>query len=84
MNFADTVLKQFRFKEQTYAFLFLQDLKRSGFRFSTLKLKKGLPQYRGQVNTGYSVFVRGRTVCDEISALEKYSRVSVVYKQPEF
>ena len=84
MDFSSTVLRQFRFKDENRleASLFLSELKRSGLNFSTLKLKKGLPQYKGQVKTGWSVFVKARTVYDEISAMEKYSYVSVVFKQP--
>jgi hypothetical protein len=86
MNFSFPVLKQFRFKEEnkTEAWLFLKDLESSGFNFSTLKLRKGLPQYKGQAKTGWSVFSKGRTVVDEIAATERYSSVSLVFKQKEF
>jgi hypothetical protein len=86
MNFSFPVLKQYRFKEEnkTEGWLFLKDLQSSGFNFSTLKFRKGLPQYKGQVKTGWSVFCKGRTVVDEIAATERYTRVSLVFKQQEF
>lgn len=74
----NTVKKQYRFKEKTFAFLFQSDLHNSGYKNS--KLMKGLPQYKGQANTGYTVWIKARTIAEEMQIDAKYKAIFDGYK----
>lgn len=72
----DTKLREYRFKERINANLFVSDLKGKGLSFSSLKIRKGLPQYRGQVETGWSVFTRTRSIADELEVSKTFSYIA--------
>ncbi len=74
----NTNKKAYRFKEQTFAFLFKQDLHNSGHK--NAKLIKGLPQYKGQANTGWTVWIKARTIADEMQIDAKYKAIFDGYK----
>ena len=80
----ETLLRHYRFKERTFAFLFMDDLKHRGIKFSTLKLRKGLPEYKGQANTGWAVFTKTYSVADELAVSNAFKAIADTYKMEGF
>lgn len=70
MSAFDTSLKQYRFKNGVDAQFF-------ALSFSPMpdySIKKGLPLWKGQANTGWTLFVKARTIAEEM-------QIDVAYKK---
>jgi len=80
----DTLLRHYRFKQRINADLFIDDLKRQGLKFSSLKVRKGLPEYKGQVDTGWAVFTKTYSVADELKVSNTFKAIAECYKMEGF
>ena len=74
----DTLLRHYRFKEKQNAVLFVDSLKH--LNPIELRIRKGLPEYKGQENTGWAVFVKCRSVADELEVSKKFKSIDDCYK----
>lgn len=72
MNGFDTKLKQYRFKAQFNANLFAAGL--SGD--CNAVVRRGLPQYNGQSESGWSVFIKAPSIAAEMSVDAQYKKIA--------
>lgn len=71
----DTKKKGYGFKNPDNAIIFKQQLQNKAYYGATIR--KGLPEYKGQVKTGYMVYHKARTIADELAISKIYNDIKV-------
>jgi len=69
---SDTTKKGYRFKNAIDAQFFAMSFS-PPVKFS---LKKGLPLWKGQANTGWSLFIKARTIAEEMQIDVAYRKLN--------
>lgn len=81
-NMFETLLRHYRFKQKDNACLFAESI--SHLKPTSLQIKKGLPEYKGQANTGWAVYVKCRSIADELVVSNTFKAVADCYKMEGF
>lgn len=76
MSAFDTSLKQYRFKEESNAKMFAMSLP----GYVNPVVRRGLPQYKGQAETGWTVFCKANSIATEMGIDRSYKQIADCYK----
>lgn len=76
MNAFDTKRREYRFKEESNAKLFAMNLP----GYCDPVVRRGLPQYKGQAETGWTVFCKANSIATELAIDRSYKQIADCYK----
>lgn len=79
MNAFETTRRGYRFKNKDNATMFAANLP----NYCTPFIRRGLPQYKGQVETGWTVFCKANSISTEMTIDRSYKQIADCYKMEQ-